>query len=72
LTAADDPFVPVESYERAELSPLAHMRIEAHGGHLGYLSALPTPLGTYRWLDWAIREYLQALASATAQGARNS
>ena len=62
LTSEDDPFVPVDSYRRARFSDFAHVRIEPSGGHLGYWSGQATPLGTHRWLDWALHEYVRALA----------
>jgi predicted alpha/beta-fold hydrolase len=34
--------------------------VETHGGHLGYLSQRATPLGTHRWLDWAVHQHLVA------------
>ena len=61
LTSEDDPIVPVASYRRARLADCAFLRIERHGGHMGYFSARPTPFGTRRWLDWAIAEYVSAL-----------
>lgn len=61
LTSNDDPFVPVASYQQASVSPSTHLHIEPVGGHLGYLSYLKTPLGHYRWLDYALLECFQAL-----------
>lgn len=54
LTAKDDPFVQFDDYERAKLSPRVHLHAENHGGHMGYISDYPTPLGTRRWMDYAI------------------
>jgi predicted alpha/beta-fold hydrolase len=67
LHAADDPFVPVADYRSAELSPSCHLHIERTGGHMGYLSARNTPLGTKRWMDYALTMFLGAL---TGGGAR--
>ena len=39
LTSADDPFVGVEIYRRARLSPHVQLHIEATVGHMGYLTA---------------------------------
>lgn len=61
LTAADDPFVNVEAYRRAQVSSHVQLHIEAVGGHMGYLSRRATPLGTNRWLDYAVHESLSAL-----------
>lgn len=62
LTAADDPFVDVSDYRSARLSDRVVLHVEEHGGHMGYLSKANTPLGTRRWLDYALREYLTALS----------
>jgi predicted alpha/beta-fold hydrolase len=64
LHAEDDPFVPVDDYRSAELSPMCHLHLEKTGGHMGYLSAKRTPLGTKRWLDYALSEFLAALVDA--------
>lgn len=61
MSAEDDPFVGVDSYRKADLSTSVQMHIETVGGHMGYLSKTPTPLGTKRWLDYAIHESLAAL-----------
>lgn len=37
VTAEDDPFVPVQTYREASWSEKAILRIEKHGGHLGYV-----------------------------------
>jgi predicted alpha/beta-fold hydrolase len=64
LHAADDPFIPVADYRSAELSASCHLHVEKTGGHMGYLSAKKTPLGTKRWLDYALSTFLRALSKA--------
>jgi predicted alpha/beta-fold hydrolase len=61
LTAQDDPFIDYRDYVGAARSEHVHLHVEPHGGHLGYLTARPTPLGSDRWLDYALWEYLKAL-----------
>ena len=61
LTAENDPFVDAVDYRTARLSDQAVLHIEETGGHMGYLSRDKTPLGTHRWLDYALKEYLSAL-----------
>ncbi|MBI3557680.1 MAG: alpha/beta hydrolase [Deltaproteobacteria bacterium] len=58
LTAKDDPFIDYRDYLMAPLSPSVHLHVEESGGHMGYLSALKTPLGTRRWLDYALWHFL--------------
>lgn len=61
LTAADDPFIAVEDYHRLSLPKNMHLHVESCGGHLGYISKKPTPLGSYRWMDYYLNEALSAL-----------
>ncbi|HEX4923169.1 MAG TPA: alpha/beta fold hydrolase [Bdellovibrionales bacterium] len=56
LTAKDDPFVRYHNYAEARLSEHVHLHAEDHGGHMGYLSKRKTPLGSHRWLDYALNE----------------
>lgn len=51
LAAADDPIVPSESVLETGLSEHVSLRMEASGGHMGFLSRRLTPHGDYRWLD---------------------
>jgi hypothetical protein len=64
ITAKDDPFVGFEDYASAALGSSVHLHAEDVGGHMGYLSAKRTPLGSKRWLDYALREYLVRLLDA--------
>lgn len=59
LTAKDDPFVPVESYEKADFSSSTTVHIENVGGHLGYLSNDLSHAKNKRWLDYALGEVLK-------------
>lgn len=62
LTAADDPFVTARDFREAELSASIHLHVEETGGHMGYLMRERTPLGTNRWLDYALTHYVKQLA----------
>ena len=62
LSAKDDPFIEARDYESARLSPSVHLHLEPVGGHMGYLTSSKTPLGSNRWLDYALWQYLEALA----------
>ncbi|MCB0404689.1 MAG: alpha/beta fold hydrolase [Bdellovibrionales bacterium] len=61
LTASDDPFVRVQHYQNLRLPPQVQMHIEQYGGHMGYLSAENTPIGTKRWMDYALKEWIEGL-----------
>ncbi len=62
ITAADDPFVHPEAFERVEISNLVHLHLEPHGGHVGYLAQ--KGLGWQRWLDGAIVHYVNELTGS--------
>lgn len=61
LTAADDPFVSVQDYREVVLPKSVQLHIENSGGHLGYLTSKPTPLGSHRWLDYYLHEAINAM-----------
>ena len=63
MSAKDDPFIPYQDYVEARLSANVHLHLEEFGGHLGYLSRVKTPLGTGRWLDYALWHYIQVLGT---------
>lgn len=63
ITSEDDPFVSVQPYLEAKVSPAVRLHVEKFGGHLGYLTRKKTPFGSERWLDYALHETLKALNS---------
>lgn len=58
ISSKDDPMVDVTHYRNARYSPYVLPHIETHGGHMGYLNRRKTPLGTRRWLDYALAAYI--------------
>jgi len=54
LTSEDDPFAPAS--DLGPISSAVRMRVQRYGGHMGYWAARRTPLGTRRWLDYALEE----------------
>ncbi|WP_005033942.1 YheT family hydrolase [Holophaga foetida] len=52
LTSEDDPFAPAS--DLGPVSPAVRLHVERSGGHMGYWAARPTPLGSRRWLDYAL------------------
>jgi predicted alpha/beta-fold hydrolase len=58
LTARDDPFIAVESYEAIERAPHLDIRISPHGGHLGFLG--PDGQGGFRWAERQVADWLLA------------
>lgn len=65
LTAADDPFVDAEAYERVELSGQISLHVEPVGGHVGYLTR--RGFGAAFWLDGALGHYLDQLLLTLAR-----
>jgi predicted alpha/beta-fold hydrolase len=55
--AADDPFIPVESFLTVRFPDQLALELIPHGGHLGYLSRVARG-GDRRWLDARITAYL--------------
>jgi len=37
ITAADDPIIPVDDFERLQLAPHTRLMIHRHGGHNGFI-----------------------------------
>lgn len=54
ITAADDPFVDVQSYRDAPTNANVQIHIEPYGGHMGFLSAARDERGSRSWLDVAL------------------
>lgn len=60
LTAKDDPFIDVEDYLSANISPTVLLHVEESGGHMGYLKRALKGPGFERWLDYALEKFLIA------------
>jgi predicted alpha/beta-fold hydrolase len=56
LTARDDPFIAVEPFESLSLPSHIQVRIQNHGGHLGFLGH--DGAGGYRWAERRIAEWV--------------
>ena len=61
LTSDDDPFVPKESFDNLPENEFLNFNLTKSGGHMGYVSAEKTPLGTQRWLDYAVLTFAENL-----------
>jgi predicted alpha/beta-fold hydrolase len=59
LTAADDPFVPVESFHSPELRANPHITVHVsrHGGHCAFVSRAQALHDGY-WAEWKAVEWL--------------
>ena len=59
LCSIDDPFVPPKIFQ--DLSRAVTIYQPKGGGHMGYVSAKQTPFGDYRWMDYAIINWVQEI-----------
>ena len=66
LSSLDDPFAPGGDLLACPMAQAVHLHLERWGGHMGYLSR---NLPGFRWLDYALEQYLAALAGG-ADGRR--
>lgn len=55
--AADDPFIPVETFRAPSFPPNIEAELHPHGGHMGYISRSPWR-GDHRWLESRIAHWL--------------
>lgn len=62
LSSKDDPFIDSNDILNAKKSDDLQIHIEDIGGHLGYYSREKTPLGSRRWLDYALIESFRLLS----------
>lgn len=60
LATADDPLIELASVSEAPRSPAVDLHVLPSGGHLGFLAARRSPLGSRRWDEWALEHYLAA------------
>ncbi|MFQ5677310.1 MAG: YheT family hydrolase, partial [bacterium] len=61
LASDDDPFVPERSFDNLPDNKFLNFNLTRGGGHMGYVSAEKTPLGSHRWLDYAVLTYAESL-----------
>jgi predicted alpha/beta-fold hydrolase len=59
VTARDDPFIAVESFEQLPANPLHTVHIVDHGGHLGFLGS--DGAGGIRWGERRVVEWVGQL-----------
>jgi predicted alpha/beta-fold hydrolase len=59
LTARDDPFIAVQSFEELSLPNDSELQILPRGGHLGFLGRNVT--GGVRWAECRVAEWVQSV-----------
>ncbi len=64
IASDDDPFVPMASFRDAQENKNVKLHFTRGGGHMGFISAQPTPLRDLRWMDYAVLKYSEALLMA--------
>ncbi|QDU64203.1 putative hydrolase [Planctomycetes bacterium Pan216] len=60
VTSRDDPLVPFDMFERAELSPSIGLHVTERGGHLGFIGKRGVDPDRW-WLDWRVVEWVSQL-----------
>lgn len=65
LTAADDPIIPVEDFQRLRLPTHARLEIAPHGGHCGFFERLGV---RSRASAWVVARMLEGLSAASSEG----
>ncbi len=68
LMSQDDPFIPFETYVRAQWGPQARVEFTRTGGHLGYLTKEPHQVYGRRWLDAYLHQKFMDLEAALSFG----
>lgn len=60
ITAADDPFVPVEQFGDPSVTgnPNIRLVVTAHGGHCGFLARRSTGAGDRYWAERAVVDFV--------------
>jgi predicted alpha/beta-fold hydrolase len=66
LTARDDPFIAVESFEELAPAPHREVHISPRGGHLGFLG--PDGRGGVRWAERRVVDWLLGQAGRVVNG----
>jgi uncharacterized protein len=68
ITAADDPFVPVDQFRDPAVTRNAHVKviITRHGGHCGFIEAKERRGGDGYWAERTIVSFVETHASPTA------
>jgi predicted alpha/beta-fold hydrolase len=63
IAAADDPIVPVASFQRARWAANTQVVITEHGGHLGFVGRADPSCPDGRWMDARVVDWVTALTA---------
>jgi len=69
VTAANDPIIPVGSFEKASYAPRTKLVITPCGGHLGFIGKSGIDPDR-RWLDWRLIEWIESNARESRRPSR--
>jgi predicted alpha/beta-fold hydrolase len=58
LAAADDPIIPIASFEKLRPSSSVQIHIVERGGHLGFLARRRGNDPDRRWMDWRVVDWV--------------
>jgi predicted alpha/beta-fold hydrolase len=71
LASEDDPFIPNQTFDDIPNNENLNLKITRGGGHMGFICADKTPLGTHRWMDYAILNYAESLMKNLTRPSRS-
>ena len=73
ITAADDPFVPIEAFRDPRLTGNPHIRliVTPHGGHCGFLAAAHGPDDDGYWAERQIVDFAQEVSNVPSARANS-
>ena len=57
IASDDDPFVPKQTFDNLPANDNIELLLTRSGGHVGFVHARKTPLGSRKWLEYAIVQY---------------
>ena len=57
MAAINDPVIPLAMFTQQQLPPSIKLRIERHGGHMGYMGRSSGD-ADWRWMDWRVVDWL--------------
>jgi len=67
LTAADDPIIPVEIFDRHVMPTGSTICVTEKGGHLGYIAARRGDDLDRFWMDWRVVDWVESLPAGKPQ-----
>ena len=61
VTAEDDPVIPIEMFQRADLSPTTELLLTKQGGHVAHIARSQGADADRWWMDWRVIDWIKQL-----------